>query len=139
MLSHTVSLFVRVVSLQSGSLLVCFSFSSSRQMAGLEVMVRCQGGVMAYRVECCIFEDIQPRSYSIVFASAELSSSCLYAVLSMCSLCQTCTLIPESLAFLLRLSGVNMQNVCAECVCLLTELGFVEKQPPEYDREQIGV
>lgn len=32
----------------------------------------------------------------------------------------------------------HAKRVC-RCVCLLTELGFVEKQPPEYDGEQIGV
>lgn len=54
---------------------------------------------------------------------------CLYTFLNMCSLCQTYTCSPESLAFLLCLSGVYI-CVCM-CVCLLTEWGFVERDSPQ--------
>lgn len=45
----------------------------------------------------------------------------------MCSLCQRYTHSPESLAYLLCLSGVY---ICV-CMCLLTEWGSVERDSPQ--------
>lgn len=48
---------------------------SSRQMAGLGVMVRCLGGVMAYRVEGYTAKDTQPERIPVSLLSATFLSS----------------------------------------------------------------
>lgn len=48
---------------------------SSRQMAGLGVMVRCLGVFMAYRVEACIAKDIQSERIFVSLPSATSPSS----------------------------------------------------------------
>ena len=110
-------------------LLIPFSLSS-RQIAGLGVMVRCLGRSLVYRVV---------YTANVFFPCLSLFSFSLDTFLNMCSLCQTCTHSPESLAFLLCLSGVYI-CVCV-CVCVFADrMGFCgETQPPESGREQIGV
>lgn len=120
----------------SGSLFPLLIRVSSRQMAGLGVMVRCLGGLMAYRVEACTAfiqsEDILSSLPSATSPSSPLLS--LHFLKHVLSLPDGHTHSPESLASLLGLSGVYI------CVCLLTEWGFCgERQPPEWGREQIGV
>lgn len=121
----------------SGSLFPLLICVSSRQMAGLGVMVRCLGGLMAYRVEACTAKDIQSEDILSSLPSATSPSSpllSLHFLKHVLSLPDGHTHSPESLASLLGLSGVYI------CVCLLTEWGFCgERQPPEWGREQIGV
>lgn len=64
----------------SGSLFPLLIRVSSRQMAGLGVMVRCLGGLMAYRVEACTAADIQSKDILSSLPSATSPSSPLLSL-----------------------------------------------------------
>lgn len=101
---------------------------SSRQMAGLGVMVRCLGGVMAYRVEGYTAKDTQPERIPVSLLSATFLSSpslSLHFPKHVLSLPDV-----DTQSWVLGLLAVP-QRCIHMCVCLLTEWGFVERDSPQ--------
>lgn len=101
---------------------------SSRQMAGLGVMVRCLGGVMAYRVEGYTAKDTQPERIPVSLLSATFLCSpslSLHFPKHVLSLPDV-----DTQSWVLGLPAVP-QRCIHMCVCLLTEWGFVERDSPQ--------
>ncbi|MEQ2243142.1 hypothetical protein ILYODFUR_004065 [Ilyodon furcidens] len=93
---------------------------------------------MAYRVQCVVAEDILSWSFSVFFHLSSVLLVILSTVPNICCLCQTRT--QSRVLSFPAVSRRCAHEICVYvCVCFLTELGSVEKQPPECSREQIGV
>ncbi len=102
-------------------------FLSSRQMAGLWVMVRCLGGVVAYRVEGYTAVRENPCLSLFSFSVFTLSQTCAlsarrtHTVLSPWHSCCASAVY----------TYIYMCVCVCVCVCLLTEWGFVERDGPQ--------